>query len=518
MPGLRKFLRGCFAYSALLYVLVAVKTLQSLFKESLLFDRMPQVDQESARLKLLAVSILVLHDFLYILPLLLAVVFGIAWWTLRNGRPSARRWAIAASIAMLVSAVPLLPAAYFMATYGYRSMATSVFMISAACIGLGIAGLFAFTKQENPTVALEIPPARISGDGTHKTLDALALFLQIGGVLAITSVYMRWGYENGLPIAHGLESWLQWAIALISVIVIHESARALVGTAVGMKVRAFVIGPFQWRVAEGRWTFRFQPSQFFAFSGAAGLVSPDPDSSRWEDVAMIAAGPFSNLITGAIAAAFAYSAPDRPWEPLWEYFALFATISLIVSVSNLIPLRPDALYSDGARIYQLFRGGPVAYYQRAVKSVTSTLVSPRRPRDFDIEAIRRASTHFTCGREALLLRLWAMSYYRDMDNLSGASGAFAEAERIYHESVPEIPANLFSAFVINAALLRQDAPAARQWWNKMQARKPEKFNGDRDCYVWMKPLLDSPPVEATIIVHQHEMKPPKAELLLAPAE
>src|SRR6185437_16080629 len=137
-------------------------------------------------------------------------------------------------------------------------------------------------------------------------------------------------------------------------------------------------GPFRFQIIEGRWTFKFNPAQMLAFSGAAGLVPVDPDQSRWNEITMIAAGPFANLFTGAVAAAFAYSAAASPWRPFWDWFALFASLSLVIGIVNLLPFRLGiGMYSDGASILHLFGTSATADYRRAAATVSSTLVSPR---------------------------------------------------------------------------------------------------------------------------------------------
>lgn len=253
---------------------------------------------------------------------------------------------------------------------------------------------------------------------------------------------------------------------------------------------------------------------------------------------MIAAGPLANLLTGSVAAALAYSAEGASWEPYWEYFAMFATVSLVAGVVNLIPFRPESLYSDGARIVQLFRHSPAADYHRVLKTVTCTLVSARRPRDYDIEAIQRASTHFTAGHQALLLRLFATSYYFEHDSPAEASAALAEAERIYRESASDAPTDLHTSFLIKGAILGRSPAWLREWWHSMEQKKPTNlnqdywlakavfhwadnnaaaareayntgaaylaklpdagtYNYDRDCYARIEGLLDKPPVELT---------------------
>lgn len=93
--------------------------------------------------------------------------------------------------------------------------------------------------------------------------------------------------------------------------------------------------------------------------------------------------------------------------------ALFAVWSLGVCVFNLLPFKTRDTYSDGANIYQLLSQGPGGDYHRVAAVVGATLVTPLRPRDFDIAMIQRAAQGIRDGRQALLLRLYAYLSFLD---------------------------------------------------------------------------------------------------------
>lgn len=560
MRMFRRFMRVCFANAALIFLVVSIALVPAFFRSS--FPRgAPSFHPESLFSTSLRFLLRVLTVLIFVTPPVAALLNGMAWWTLRTGAPSARRWAMAASISFLVLGIPLLAADSAVLSYPVAGGFLGLFILTGALFLLGTAGLLAFARQDaGYSLAADSNPPRIPGDGTHKALDAIAIVLQICGVIGLLNLYTRWGYEHDLPFTRGLESWIQWAVVILAVTILHESAHAVVGVAAGMELRAFVIGPFQFRVHENRWKFEFRPGQILALSGAAGLVPVNPDQSRWNEVAMIAAGPFSNLLTGGVAAAFAYSAEGSPWESWWEYFAMFATVSLVAGIVNLIPFRPESLYSDGARILQLFRSSPAADYHRVIKTVSCTLVSSRRPRDYDIHAIQRASAHFTTGQHALLLRLFATSYYCDNDRPAEASAELAEAEHIYRESASDAPADLYTSFLIKGMLLGRSPAWLREWWYSMEKKRPTNlnqdywlakavfhwaennlaaarrawntgqaylaklpdagtYNYDRDCYTRIADLLDKPPVESTTAPSEPTANcPPVSEPLSSPAQ
>ena len=526
MLTLRKLLRACFANAALIYLVSSFSILPALIRTR---AENRQFLQDAPRSPtLLEHLLLLLAQFIFVLPVILTACNGIAWWALRTGKKSARIWALSASLSLLLTGIGLWSLDFYLNSRFPTGRPPLFAWIIGGHLLVGIAGIIAFLPRNS--VLTDTLPARIKGDGTHKYLDTIGILLQVAATVWLMNAYTRWGYEQRLPFTHGLGAWLQWFLVIGLATLLHEAGHAFTGIALGMKLRAFIVGPFQFRVFEGRWKFAFRPTQVLAFSGAAGLTPVDPDESRWNEVAVVAAGPFVNLLTGAVAAALAWSAVGASWEFLWEYFALFATISLVAGVINLVPLRPEGLYSDGARILQLFHHSPAADYHRVVKTVSCTLVSQRRPRDYDIEAIKRASLHFTAGREALLLRLFAASYYFDRSLIDETCKFLCEAERIYHESASDAPPELHTSFIIKGFLVGADQAYVRHWWNSMQSKKTANldqdyllakciihwvdgdvsaardtwdagqaylrrlpdvgtYNYDRDCYSHMEPLL-----------------------------
>ncbi|MBS1804273.1 MAG: M50 family metallopeptidase [Acidobacteria bacterium] len=474
MLTLRKLLRACFANAALIYLVASFSVLPALIR--MRADNHRFLEEAPRSPTFLENLLLLLAQFIFVLPVILTACNGIAWWALRAGKRSARVWALIASASLLLTGVGLWSIDFYVNSRFPTGHPPLFAWIIGGHVLVGIAGIIAFTSRDSALT--DSPSPRVAGDGTHKYLDTIGVIVQVAATLWLVEVYTRWGMQQGLPLTHGLASWIQWLLIIGLVTVLHEAAHALVGIGVGMKLRAFIVGPFQFQIRRGRWKFEFHPAQLLAFSGAAGLTPVDPDISRWHEVAMIAAGPFVNLLTGAVAAAFAYSAPDSPWWFLWESFALFATVSLVAGVVNLIPLRPDGLYSDGARVLQLFRQSPTADYHRVVKTVSCTLVSQRRPRDYDIQAIRRASVHFTAGREALLLRLFASSYYYDRHLIDEACKSLCDAERIFHESASDAPPELHTSFVIKGFFVGTDPAYVRYWWNSMQSKKLTNLDQD----------------------------------------
>lgn len=475
MKRLRGFLRICFGYLTLITTLVSGFTVTWFFR----MVQHPDVYQSHyrGRRSLVASAVLiVLSRLVRAVPLVMAVTYGMAWWTLKKGRPFARRWAIAASSVMVLSSAGMILAR--LTLWPARHFRGSFLLFQIFFFAAGVLGLIVFAKSPSASIRADGQPARMRGDGTSSFLDLAVSVLAVGGLWGGMIVYLRWGHRQQLPFIRGSVSLTFIALTIVMTVILHEAAHAGVGLAVGMKLRAFVIGPFQWRISDGHWRYLFNPAGFLSFGGSAGLVPTNPDQSRWFEIATIAAGPLINLCASLIAFFLAISAKGQSWEHLWEPLAFFATVNLVTFAVNLVPFRPEALYSDGARIYQLLSRGPWLWLHRARAIAVSSVVTQLRPRDYDLTAILRAEMHFTHGREALMLRLLATSHYLDIGQLSDARTSYADALGIYQASQFSISSDVLAAFVFNSAWLDRDASTARRFWDLFETKKPAHFGVD----------------------------------------
>jgi Zn-dependent protease len=462
MVRLGKLLNWCFALGAGLFFLVALSLLPGILDPH---------HAESISLKSLDLGAMVVLLFL-------ASLFATAWWTLRRGKKSARGWALA------VSGVNVL-----------TSLTTLTLKMAPVWpqMAIGVSGLVVFWRRDvvQQIAAKKVKPAHLPGDGTSKLIDTLVRLGAYAGGIATLFWWDRWAHARHLPSDNSLSAIIAIIVLadLISVAA-HELGHATAGWALGMRLRSFVVGPFEWRVRDGRWKFHFDMGKVFATGGHTAMVHTRATDPLWWDVLMTAAGPVTSLCIGLVALWATFTAKGRPWEPAWELLAIIAVFSLFAFVTNLIPALPEANYSDGAHIYQILSGGPWADVRRAFSISGSTLVTPLRPRDYDLETVQRAAAHVTQGRQALFLRLFAYWHLFDQGRIQEALEALTQAESVCEESASDVPAEVYADFVFGDALLKHDAAAARRWWDRMEAAKPRRDSVDywlaRSALFWIE--------------------------------
>lgn len=133
-------------------------------------------------------------------------------------------------------------------------------------------------------------------------------------------------------------------LASFVAIAIHETAHAVVGVLVGFRFNSLRIGrlqfdrPLRISLYKGRGT---------GAGGWASLFPVKQDKLIWRAVAMLLAGPLSNLLSIAVLLALPYSKGS--------FSVLFIYISALLGLMNLVPFRSRAVISDGGRILMLLQ-------------------------------------------------------------------------------------------------------------------------------------------------------------------
>jgi hypothetical protein len=419
--------------------------------------------------------------------LLIAAIFATAWWTVWREKPSGKVWGVVASLINLSTG--LLPIVLWrrdtFRAFGIVGF-LSVFGLTTL---IGVAGLLIFLRRtRSPQPSIEGSGiGKIPGDGTNKFLNKAASIIGIVGYMMAWQWWGHWAWEKHVPMS-------QFTFAIIFLagflqVLAHELGHTLAGIAVGMRLRMFLAGPFLWQKREGRWEFKFELGGILGDTGGTGVVPKSPNHPLWHDVCVTLAGPLTNLALGIAALVIAFSSDPESQLQLGGFSALFGAFNLVVFTTNLIPLRIGTHYSDGARLYQLVSGGPWADFHRVAWAVGSTLVTPLRPKDWDLEAMKRASDGIRTGAHGLLLRLWIHSHHLDWGRVEEARVALNDAEQVYHESASDIRVELYTAFVFGTAYTTRNTEATHQWLERMQVKKPTHFNVDywraKSAWHWM---------------------------------
>jgi len=136
---------------------------------------------------------------------------------------------------------------------------------------------------------------------------------------------------------------------------------------------------------------------------------------------------------------------------------------------------------------------PVVELHILSNTLSSTLVTARRPRDMDVAALLRTAERYAHEQRGVHLNLWAAESLEDAGRVPEACAAMAAAEAIYDSCGVELSAPLHTVFVLNHACNHHDAAAARLWWERMKTKKIEHQNSGywlaRTALLWVEGRL-----------------------------
>jgi len=401
--------------------------------------------------------------------LAVGLLFAMACWTTRKSVTARSPWAIIASLINVATGISILRY-----TRHFTFASPEPVLIAA-----GIAGLIVFSRRESPSSRAVAAAKRrpVPGDRTSRWFDQLATVIFIVATWQAMGRWYPWARAHDLPAVSGTLSLLLIALVALVTAVLHESGHALAAIACHMRLLGFNVGPFQWLKRDGRWRFQFKASGILG--GAVHVVPTNPDQPRWQDICMIAAGPLTNICTGPIFLWAALHAQGTRYQPVWFFFALMASFAFLVAAFNLLPFRTaTGSYSDGARILQLLTGSPVVDLHRTMRRLQSTLVTPLRFSDLNPDDFLRVAKRYPGELTGLHCQLCAALAFEATGRIPEARAALAAAEAIYNNNPIDLPVPLHTCFVIEHACLNRDAVAARLWWDRMKAKKPERPDAD----------------------------------------
>ena len=324
--------------------------------------------------------------------------------------------------------------------------------------------------------------AHTAGAGARGLPDWFGSAVIYAGLALGSGFWSTWAMRNGLP-AKGIASERLPLILIAGLVTtaLHELGHVLSAIVLDMRVRNVVLGPLSLSFEQGHWQFRFSLKQIFSAGGSVSAVPMTMDEFRWRQMLVSASGPVASLGVAAFGFLITVNLPGSKWGANWLACSYVATYSLLEFVVNMMPMRPEGMYADGTKMYQLLSGGAAAKVEEALASVSSSLVAPVRPRDWDADLLATAARH-SAGKQAVLLRLHVISAHFDAGRSDLARAALEEAENSYLRFAAAIPEPdlqiVHESLTFYTAILRQSATCARAWWNRTTWQRTDGWTSE----------------------------------------
>lgn len=350
-------------------------------------------------------------------------------------------------------------------------LAASIFNLPLYPVGtlVAIAGIFYFVRNppvEPQTSARHIP---IAGDGTTKWSGIFFVMAQLAWGVFVLSSMGHWMRMRGMrPIHSESIFWLTLIAAVYGSILFHELGHLIVGDIVGFRVVGFCVGPLSIIRQGGRW--RFQTRYDKLFGGHTAMVPSSPRDIRVRSMSLTLAGPLASILLGVAGTVSLLLIPGPQWPA-----ALGRTVALATGLAfgdflfNLVPMATESQYSDGARLWQMYRRGPWCDFHCTNYYMGLSQTTKVRPRDWPTDMVERAAQF--ASQLPQPAGSFAMAYAHHLDR-GDWQRAVSWLERAHLSAQPG--SRLAQALSIDRAFLegfyRRDGREAQRWFEQAPHR------------------------------------------------
>jgi hypothetical protein len=250
--------------------------------------------------------------------------------------------------------------------------------------------------------------------------------------------------------------------AFIITSIAHELGHVAAARISGFQMANLTIGPFWLSRNLSGWHWKFIPN--LGWTGALASARPLADRNLNTNVFLfLAGGPTATLLLGTSSLIFFLSAKYAPWAPWADCFGILGMVSLVDFLSEMSLVRKGHVFTDGARLMQLWTGGLerrrlIATYALGLCETTARRPSEWRPEWLDEPTSDPSSPLYFAGC------YYAYVYELDRQNWEKA-GTWLN-ELLGSDVENPSPARRWKAAVEGAyfeAAFRDDAVRARHW-------------------------------------------------------
>lgn len=264
---------------------------------------------------------------------------------------------------------------------------------------------------------------------------------------------------------------------------LHELGHVVAGLTQGMRLDMLCVGPAMLLRVDGKLQLR-RTFSVLLWGGAAAMSPPlDQGASLSRRLAIFTAGgPLATILTGAAAAAVAWTAgASHGAVALFAWTLALSSVALLMAVT--LPSTTGGMATDRARLQALLGGGPRAELATAVAAIQAHDAAGLRPAEWPsalVETLERTADDSPDGIVARINILPARRY-----DLGEHEGVLADLEDVWEQDV--IPDGLLrSITALEIARLRvkvrgdlEGAKALREA-EQLEKRVPPMFRHGAD--------------------------------------
>lgn len=289
------------------------------------------------------------------------------------------------------------------------------------------------------------------------------------GVLAGDKLHMdEWGLAKCL-----------WAIAFLFIaqflsVNIHEFGHFLFGKLFGYRLLSYRISFLTWNNENGK--MKFSVIRNKGYGGLCAMLPPEQALADYKNGLFYGGGVLFNLVSGVVfLLCGGLLSPDV--EMLRLFFVIMGAVSLLVGLSNLIPVIYGNNPSDGKIIWSLLLKKPFAQELLQLMKLSAQLTAGIRPRDLQLAVPPDEDNPTYLTLLKMMYLYFKVLDSRDYDGMRRYADLLLENIELFpHMSLPSLYYELCYMAAISG-----DAETARGYYEKggKILQKDKDINGLR---------------------------------------
>lgn len=283
-------------------------------------------------------------------------------------------------------------------------------------------------------------------------------------VAVAAGAYMMVGYSQLLDYP-AMPLWvipIAIVAAVLASTITHELGHVVAAKLAGFELANLSLGPF-WLCRDlAGWKWKFIPN--LGWTGALASAYPKKQEKLATGVFLyLAGGPVATLLLGLASLTLFLSARDTRWAWCADGLGILALVALTEFLSEMSLVYKGHVFTDGARLVQLWQGGAERRRLLATFAIGLCETTPRRPSEWTEEWLKEATSDVS---SPLYFAACYYSYISELDRGNWERAGTWLDELLGREVENPSPARRWKAALEGAyyeAVYRDDAVRARQW-------------------------------------------------------
>ncbi len=272
-----------------------------------------------------------------------------------------------------------------------------------------------------------------------------------------------------------LSTFLLFPLALFLSVAWHELGHLMTGKLVGFRFVLVTFGPLRIARQANGLHLSFIHNNVVQWQGRALSIPLSSGEHKWARILFLAGGPIATVSQLCLLLALNFVLQDEVVSYGWGLTLLWLLLAAVLLLpATAVPQKIGHIYTDAARIWQLWRGGEAITAQLALINLIEASLRGTTPAALDPNLLADALAAPSDSSEALVGHYIAHLRALEQGKIEDAAVFLDKTLALLQEQPPALRSPvIFASAAYFTARFANDSPQAEAWLALIQ---PETYN------------------------------------------